>query len=188
MDAFETLVSEIFWRKGFWVQNNLKVELTKEEKRKIGRPTAPRWELDVVAYKGGLNELLVVECKSYIDWVGVSFAAFEEGGLHSSRYKLFNDSTLRTLVLDRLKQQLCRTGLVAANPTITLALACEKIRNDKDREKIRAHFDTQGWELFDEAWLQDELKEMSKGSYENSAAAVVAKLLLRNRQTRTPTV
>jgi len=32
MDAFESVVSEILWRDGYWVQNAVKVELTKEEK------------------------------------------------------------------------------------------------------------------------------------------------------------
>ena len=39
MDAFETVVSEILWRDGYWVQNSLKVDLTKEEKLAIGRPS-----------------------------------------------------------------------------------------------------------------------------------------------------
>jgi hypothetical protein len=42
MDAFEGVVSEILWREGYWVQSSLKVDLTKEEKVAIGRPTAPR--------------------------------------------------------------------------------------------------------------------------------------------------
>jgi hypothetical protein len=37
VDAFEQLVSEILWMSGFWVRTSVKVELTKEEKRLIGR-------------------------------------------------------------------------------------------------------------------------------------------------------
>ena len=73
MDAFEQLVSEILWMEGYWVRTSVKVELTKEEKRLIGRHSSPRWELDIcmMAYKGGENLLRVVECKSYIDSTGV---------------------------------------------------------------------------------------------------------------------
>lgn len=67
MDAFEQLVSEILWMEGYWVRASLKVELTKEEKKAIGRPSSPRWELDIVAYSGRDNLLRVVECKSYLD-------------------------------------------------------------------------------------------------------------------------
>jgi hypothetical protein len=49
MDAFEQVVSEILWLEGNWVRQSVKVELTKEEKRAIGRPSSPRWELDIVA-------------------------------------------------------------------------------------------------------------------------------------------
>src|SRR4051794_22034801 len=33
-------------------------------RREIGRPSSPRWELDIVAYSGRDNLLLVLECKS----------------------------------------------------------------------------------------------------------------------------
>ena len=62
MDSFESIVRTIFESKGYWVKTSFKVDLTKEEKRKIGRPSSPRWELDVVAYKGGIKEILVIEC------------------------------------------------------------------------------------------------------------------------------
>ena len=58
---YDGLVSEILWMEGYWVRTSVKVELTKDEKRKIGRPSAPRWELDIVAYSGRDNVLRVVE-------------------------------------------------------------------------------------------------------------------------------
>lgn len=70
--AFEQLVSEILWMEGYWVRTSVKVELTKEEKRLIGRHSSPRWELDIVAYNGRDNLLRVVECKSYFDSVGAT--------------------------------------------------------------------------------------------------------------------
>ena len=64
MDAFEQLVSEILWMVGYWARTSVKVDLTKEKKVLIGRPSSPRWELDIVAYSGRDNTLRVVECKS----------------------------------------------------------------------------------------------------------------------------
>jgi hypothetical protein len=49
MDSFESLVASILEREGFWVRSNFKVDLTKEEKRTIGRPSSPRWEIDLLA-------------------------------------------------------------------------------------------------------------------------------------------
>lgn len=91
MDAFEQLVSEILWMEGYWVRTSVKVELTKEEKRQIGRPS-PRWELDIVAYSGRDNSLRVVECKSYLDSRGVALRAFDgSDAKNAERYKLFAD-------------------------------------------------------------------------------------------------
>ena len=102
MDAFETVVSEILWRDGYWVQNSLKVDLTKEEELAIGRPSTPRWELDIVAYSGRRNELLVVECKSYLDSFGVQFRAFDgTDEILAKRFKLFNDETLHIQAIGR---------------------------------------------------------------------------------------
>jgi len=49
---------------GYWVRTSVKVDLTKEEKVQIGRPSSPRWELDIVGYSdatmfasGGMQEL-----------------------------------------------------------------------------------------------------------------------------------
>ena len=71
MDAFEQLVSEILWMEGLWVRTSVKVLITKDEKRLIGRPSSPRWEIDIVAYSGRDNLLYAVECKSYLDSRGV---------------------------------------------------------------------------------------------------------------------
>jgi hypothetical protein len=176
MNAFEQLVSEILWMEGYWVQTSVKVELSKEEKRLIGRHSAPRWELDIVAYSGRKNSLWVVECKSYLDSVGVRAAAFDgTSPLYAKNYKLFNEPKLRQVVFRRLQRQLTATGACRKIPKVHLALAAGKIRNEADRKAIRARFKKHGWEL------RQRLQQMSQGRYENQISAVVAKLLLRDK-------
>jgi len=180
MDAFESIVSQILWRDGYWVQPSFKVALTREEKTKIGRPTTPRWEIDIVGYCAKRNELLMVECKSFLDSIGVEYSAFNGGNeKRASRFKLFNDAELRDVVKYRLTQQLLEAGLIQENPSIKLALVCGKIVRDRDRELLRDHFARNEWLFWDEAWLKEKLRAMSISGYENSVAAVVAKLLLR---------
>ena len=180
MDAFEEVVSQILWRDGYWVQNSFKVELTKEEKVAIGRPSSPRWELDVVGYSGRRNELLVVECKSYLDSPGVEFRGFNGADKRlASRYKLFNDSNLWSVVRNRLCQQLFDAGKIRAEPKVMLALVCGKIIREKDRDLLQQHFEKNGWLLWDDRWLKQKLQDMAQGGYENSQVAVVAKLLGR---------
>jgi hypothetical protein len=60
LDSFEQLVAAVLDRAGYWVRMSVKVNLTPEDKRAIGRPSSPRWEIDVVAYNGRDQELLGV--------------------------------------------------------------------------------------------------------------------------------
>lgn len=192
MNAFESLVTSLFERQGFWVRSNLKVDLTKAEKREIGRPSSPRWEIDLVAYKGRENQLMVVECKSYLDSRGVSISAFDGTSPEfAERFKLFSEQKLRKVVVGRLIEQLVAAGSVSEKPRVTLCLAAGKIASENDRQLLKEHFTKNGWVLFDDEWLTGELTRISDGGYENEIADVVAKLLLRRssglttRSTRT---
>lgn len=185
MNAFESLVSTLLEREGYWVRSSFKVELTKDEKRRIGRPSSPRWELDLVAYKAGTNELRIVECKSYLDSRGVVAAGFAaDGSVHAGRYKLFNDETLRRVVSARLVNQLVDCGAIAPNPTVTLCLAAAKVATERDRALLRERFDREGWVLWDDVWLGEALRTLSASGYDDQVASVVAKLLLRREVRR----
>lgn len=178
MHAFEALIAEVLEGEGYWVRRSVKLDLTREEKKQIGRPSCPRWELDLVAYSPKKNEMLAVECKSYLDSPGVDLADLS-GGRYADRYKLFTDPTLREVVLKRLALTMNEQGLSGENPQVRLALAAGKIRSDVDA--LRSHFEKNGWLLFDPLWLRGQLEQLSKGSYTNSVAAMVAKLLLRGK-------
>jgi hypothetical protein len=163
VDAFEQLVSEILWMQGYWVRTSVKVELTKEEKKAIGRPSSPRWELDIVGYRGQDNLLRVVECKSYLDSRGVALRAFDGNDEKSAeRFKLFGNEQLRNVVFSRLGQQFAASGACQPNPTVKLSLACGKIVSNADREGLHKHFASKGWELWDEPWLREHLQIMAK--------------------------
>jgi len=178
VDSFESIVKTIFENKGYWVKTSFKVDLTKEEKRKIGRPSSPRWELDVVAYKGGGNELLVIECKSYLDSPGVKAEGLKNGK-YRERYKLFNEETLRNVVFARLILQLVESGSCQKSTKVKLCLAAGKVATDKDRVAISEHFKTKGWEFYSDEWMKKELVNLSESGYENEVAMVATKLLTR---------
>lgn len=148
MDSFESMVAMLLEREGYWVKSSFKVDLTKEEKRIIGRPSSPRWELDLVAYKGLTNELLVVECKSFLDSPGVRFRGFDGSDeKDAKRYKLFNEPILRETVVNRLVLQLIESGSCADSPSVILCLAAGKFASENDRIKIKAHFTDKGWRV-----------------------------------------
>ena len=178
MDAFESVVAAILQRQGFWTLTSVKVELTKEEKRTIGRHSSPRWELDVVAYRGRDNELHVVECKSFLDSPGVECSAFDGSNVEAQkRYKLFCEATLRKVVFGRLSAQLVAAGFCPSNPSLRLCLAAGKIRGSE--EWLQSHFEKKGWLLLGPEHIRTELRKLRDSGYENSVAAVVTKLLTR---------
>ncbi len=180
MDAFEQLVSELFFAEGYWVETSVKVDLTKDEKREIGRHSTPRWEIDVVAYSVRNNELLAIECKSFLDSRGVQWAELQDGH-PSKRYKLFREPKTRAIILERLRKQLVESGRCNEAVTVRLAMAVGKISRGDD-QRLAEHFGENGWPLFGPGWLREKLNQLSKQGYSNQVAAVVAKLLLRDVQ------
>jgi len=179
MNAFESVIATLLQREGYWVIPNYKVNLTKEEKLKIGRPKAPRWEVDLIAYKGASHELIAVECKSYLDSGGVYF---KDGKLlPPSLYKLFEEPILREVILTNLVEQLIAAESCHKNTRVYLALATGKISRRTDKESMSAHFKSQGWLLYDDKWVQERLCELQNAGYENEVAYVAAKLALRER-------
>jgi hypothetical protein len=184
MDSFEQVVATILDRAGYWVRTSVKVHLTREEKQAIGRPSAPRWELDIVAYGGTARQLLVVECKTYLDSGGVRAGSFEgPKASEETRYKLFSDETLRRVVLSRLDAQLVEQGFCPPGTKAQLCLAAGNIYGDP--AALHAIFAAKGWQLFDRNWLRAGLEALATESYENSVASIVAKLLLRDRESGT---
>lgn len=180
MHAFEQIVAAILERSGYWVRSAVKVELTKEEKRAIGRPTSPRWELDLVGYNAARNEVVILECKSYLDSAGVSLGALTSTERRAgSRYKLFKEPELLDVVSARLVAQLCEAGACLPDPSVRLGMAIGKIASDTDASALKDHFAERGWLLWGPDYLVQELHRLAADGYDNSAAAMVAKLLLR---------
>lgn len=188
MNPFQSLIKALLEREGFWVRSGFKVNLTKLDKVSIGHPTCPRWEIDILAYKGATNELWLVDCKSHLDSWGVKFCSFKKDG--SNSYRLFTDANLRRIVTDRLVAQLQESSSCRPKPAVTLCLAAGKIRSEDDQRNLRDHFRQNGWILWDEECITKALRDISKGSYEDDMARVVAAFLLKDTPAydNTPTI
>lgn len=177
MDSFENLVALLLRRDGYWTDTSVRVELTKEQKVAIDRPSSPRWEIDVVAYKPSTNDLLAVECKSYLDSTGVKFRDGEFD--YPGRYKLFTEPKTRDVVLPALAKQMHDSGACLPNPKVTLCLAAGRIATVTDKANLVSTFERNGWRLFDDDWVRDRLQATTEAGYHDDIAMVVAKILLR---------
>lgn len=163
------------------------MDLTKEQKRRIGKPSLPRPEIDLIAYRGATNDLLLIECKSYLDSAGVAVSAFDGSNRgFAKRFKLFHDENWRSIVEHRLVQQLEDTGMCAAAPRVTWVLAAGKIASPEARAALELHFAERGWQLWDVEWIASRLERIARGAYENDVVSIVAKLLERRRREERP--
>ena len=61
MDHFENIVATLLEADGYWVRQSFKVNVTKEEKVRIGKPSIPRPEIDLLALKLDRSEIIAFE-------------------------------------------------------------------------------------------------------------------------------
>ena len=107
MESFEEIVKVLLEEDNYWVRQSEKVNLSKEEKKKTGKPSIPRPEIDLVALEQSKNHILVLEVKSYFDSQGVKISELDtEHATTKGRYKLFTNKNYRDIVLTRLKENL----------------------------------------------------------------------------------
>lgn len=178
MDSFEKIVALYLEDHGFWVKNNVKVDISKADKRKIGLFSIPRPEIDIIAHKPSSNELLFIEAKSYLDSTGVQYRDLVGGGKGARHYKLFSNRKFREVVTKQIIKNLRKSGLIAGKIKPIYALAAGKIRNG-DEEKIKNYFNKKGWRLFTPRQISQTLKDMAKRGYENHQVVVAVKMILR---------
>jgi len=182
MDAFEQIAARLFEVQGYWTRIGYAVELTKPQKVAVGEPSLPRPQLDVIGYKPTTNELLVIECKSYLDSRGVMHAGFHgHEDAKKDVYKMFNRARLREMVLSCLVAQLRREGLIIGpDPTVRLVLVAGKVHST-DEPKLRALFAEKGWTFVGPSEVVAGLRAFADRGYENDVVTFVTKLLERNR-------
>lgn len=184
MNAFERVVATVLEHQGYWVRPSYNVSLTREDKHAIGRPSSPRWEIDLIAYKGGPNELLLVECKSYLDSGGVSMAPFDgRNPRFAQRFKLFTDNELRRTVERRLVHQLRLAKACASRPRVSWCLAAGKFTSDVEREGEET-LRIARLALWDPEWIAKRLGGIADAGYENDVTSIVAKRLQPQRRHR----
>jgi hypothetical protein len=181
MNAFEHIASRFFEAQGYWTRIGLKIVITKEEKRALGNPSMPRPEIDVVAFKPGPNELLIVECKSYLDSNGVCVENFVgDNSTHKNRLKLFNRDDLRQLITKKLITQLREENLLLPeNPSVRYALVAGKIKAGHDL-RLSQIFEDNRWMLVTPADLAKGLRKFAERGYEDDIVTMVVKILERN--------
>ncbi len=185
MNAFEDIVAQYLGTQGYWVKQSVKVEISKEDKRNLGKPSMPRPEIDLVALNMKENELLLIEVKSYFDSYGVYYEAVSGTGTSkrekedTERYRLLTDIDFRKLITKRLREQFIKEGFMDINTRVNYALAAGKIHSKRDEEKINAYFLKKGWILFSPSNIKGKMKELSEKGWEDNIITITSKLIMR---------
>lgn len=179
MDHFESIVMTLLEAEGYWVRRSFKVCLTKPEKCEIGKPSLPRPEIDLLAFRFSSNEVLALEAKSFLDSAGVKVEQLRaEHDVPEGRYKLFTSARYRAVVLGRLRQDLIRDGMGNDSTTITLGLAAGKVYQERS-EEIRKYMASRSWFFWSPDDIKQRVKQLAKRGYENDPAIITAKILER---------
>ena len=180
MDYFENIVMKIIESDNKWVRQNVKVNLTKEEKRRIGKPSIPRPDIDIVSYQVSNNIIEIWEVKSFLDSPGVKFSEINmQYDVPEGRYKILTSHKYRDIVINRLIIDWSREGLILPNPTVKIGLAAGKI-NIKDDIKIINYFKNRSWLLLKPENIFQGLKKLENQSYENDPYIIASKIIFRN--------
>jgi len=179
VNAFEDIVRLYLEEEGYWVRQSVKVGISKEDKKYIGKFSMPTPEVDLVALKVKENELLLVEAKSFLDSPGVRFSGISgQDPKYAKRYKLFTSSRLREVVTRRLREEYLNGGLIKDDTKINYGLAAGHIYFG-DEPKIAEYFSQRKWKLFTPKQIKEKVKQLSKRGWEDDLVTMTAKLILK---------
>ena len=179
MDHFEGIIKTLLEADGYWVRQSFKVNLTKEEKQEIGKPSIPRPEIDLLAFHFTRNEVLALEAKSFLDSPGVMLSQLQEThDLPEGRYKLFTSKRYRSVVMARLLQDLIDCDMANNKTKITLGLAAGKVHQGMS-ESVREFMTKRQWFFLSPEDIKSRVTNLAMLGYENDPAIITAKILMR---------
>ncbi|MDC9499700.1 MULTISPECIES: hypothetical protein [unclassified Pseudoalteromonas] len=179
MELFEGIIKTLLEHEGYWVRQSFKVNLTKEEKRAIGKHSIPRPEIDLLAFKPGTNSMIVLEAKSYFDSPGVKISELlEHHEIPDGRYKLFTCENYRNIVFTRLIKDLVHLGLAEPNINLQLGLVAGNVYQNKS-DDIAEYFDSNEWFFWSPETVKHKVNALAELAYENNTAIITAKILTR---------
>ncbi len=177
MDFFEGIIATLLEAEGCWVRRSFKIDLTKEEKRAIGKHSIPRPEIDLLAFSQASNRLIVLEVKSFLDSSGVKLESLKEKHeIPEGRYKLFTCDRYRDIALSGLRRDLVALGMANDNTSISLGLAAGNVHKG-ETSAIRNFMEKNGWFFWSPEDIKVKVTKLAERDYENDPVIITAKIL-----------
>ena len=176
MNHFEELCKYLLERENYWVRTNVKVDVTKEEKASFGKPTSPRPEMDIVAYRAKDNRLLILEVKSFLNSSGVHIEQVRQKDPKYDGYKILTGKKYQKVVSKRLISDFIRDGLIKPNPKVQFGLIAGKISKNQFSEFYKLS-EERDWFFWGPKELKDRVIALQGLAYEDNPFVVTSKVM-----------
>lgn len=178
MDAFEEIAGTLLLNEKYWIRHSVKVNLTKEEKVEIGKPTTSRPEIDIVAFDVVQNILFLLEAKSFLDSSGVIYEeVIEINENPSGRYKILTSEKYQKTIVARLRSDWLYAGIINEKTEFRFGLIAGNINKNKELE-LKKYFTEKNWFFWGPTILKEKLTALSQKGYENCIITIAIKLML----------
>lgn len=188
MNAFEIIAGQLLAENGYWVRHSVKVDLSKELRRTIGKPSMPRPEIDIAAYSVHDNELILIEVKSFIDSLGVHLRdVMANNDLPTGRYKLITSEPYRRIVTEALVADWQQRGIIRSDTKVCYALFAGKVYRQQE-EELRTYLDSMGWKFWGPKWVKENLGRLTEKGYEDNAITIALKIMGHDDNSGKPTL
>lgn len=179
MDYFEQIAARYLEAQGYWIRRGERIDLSKKDKRDLGKPSLPRPEVDLVGYKARDDVLVLFEVKSYLDSPGVKYDALAASTNGEGRLKLLTDRKYQTMLAERLKSDYVMKRLVHEATKVVFGLVAGNVPRG-DRQRVKALAAERGWVYVSPEEIAAWVRSRAAEPYENDPVTLAAKLVLRD--------
>lgn len=176
MNHFKELCKYLLERENYGVRTNVKVNITKKEKASFGKPTSPRPEIDIVAYRATENALLILKVKSFLNSSGVHIEQVRQKDPKYDGYNILTGMKYQKVVSQRLIYGFIRDGLIKPNPKVQFGLIAGKISKNQFNEFYELAKE-RDWFFWGPKELKERVIALQGLAYEDNPFVVTSKVL-----------
>lgn len=180
MDFFEHIARRILEDQGYWTRVSVRANLTRHQKRQLGKPSLPRPEVDVIAFSPETRELIFFEIKSYLDSPGVPVDALAyTTKWEGNRYKLLTLRKYARMVTQAILKEYRAKGLLSGRVKVRFGLVAGKIKKGEDA-RLRQIALKNKWVYLGPADIHKAVSGYADLDYENDPIVLTCKILNRS--------
>ncbi|MBK9413564.1 MAG: hypothetical protein IPN61_09115 [Bacteroidetes bacterium] len=179
MDAFEEIIGHLLREDNFWVQHSVKINLNRQDRHAINKPSSPRPEIDIAAFSPSTDTIYLLEVKSFLDSPGVVLEDVIIQQEHQTgRYKLLTAENYRNVLKERFLADWRATGHLKPSTKISFGLVAGNVYRNREQE-MQEYFRRKNWLFWGPTDIRNKLYRLAEKGYENNAVTIVAKILTR---------